>query len=442
MEAENSEEALTIDDVHEIWPLLSKEERIEAFRQLERTDAEEFFLNLESYHQAEIFLQLAEPERRSWLRLLPPDDAADLVQHIDELPIQAEILRLLDAPTREQVMALLAYAEDDAGGLMDPRFLRVRPDIKVDAALSYLRRQARERKEGTFYVYVLDESQRLLGVLHYHALFAAPVEATIRDLMETDLVVANEEMDQEELARLFQKHKFLAIPVVDSENRMKGIVTVDDIIDVLRQENTEDIQKIGAVEVLDMPYMQTPFFSMIRKRAGWLVFLFLGEMLTATAMGYFHGEIAQAVVLALFIPLIISSGGNCGSQASTLVVRALALGELQLRDWWRVFFRELMSGITLGLILGGIGLVRILLWPAKISLYGEHYAILGVAVAASVLGVVVWGTLIGSLLPFFFRRLGFDPASASAPFVATTVDVTGLIIYFSVANVVLRGTLL
>jgi magnesium transporter len=382
-----------------------------------------------------------DPDRRSWMRLLPPDDAADLIQAAG--PEQRDaLLALLDEPTRREVTALLAYAEDQAGGLMSPRYARLRPNMSVDEAISYLHRQVREQLETIYYIYVLDSEQHLLGVVSFRELFAAPPDKTVRDVMHTDFVTAHETMDQEELSRLFSTHGLIAIPVVDSEGRIKGIVTVDDIVHVVREEATEDIHKIGGMEALDEPYLRVRFGHMVRKRAGWLSALFLGEMLTATAMSYFEDEIARAVVLALFVPLIISSGGNSGSQATTLVIRAMALGEVRLSDWWRVIRRELASGLVLGSILASIGIVRILLWQAFSDIYGEHYLLIALTVGGSLVGVVTFGTLAGSLLPFLLRRIGFDPASASAPFVATLVDVTGLVIYFTVASVVLRGALL
>ena len=354
----------------------------------------------------------------------------------------AALLALLDEATRREVSALLAYAEDDAGGLMSPRFARLRPDMRADEAIRYLQRQAREHLETIYYVYVLDAEQRLLGACSFRELFAAAPETMVREIMRKDPVVVRTDMDQEAVARLFQRHGFLALPVVDEAGRLQGIVTIDDIVDVVQEEATEDAQKFGGMEALDAPYLQTGFWPMIRKRAGWLAILFVGEMLTASAMGRFQGEIAQAVVLALFVPLIISSGGNSGSQASTLIIRAMALGEVKLRDWWRIVRRELASGLTLGVILASIGLARILFWQAAFGSYGEHASLIAVTVGVSLVGVVALGTLAGSMLPFVLRRLGFDPASASAPFVATLVDVSGLIIYFEVAQVVLRGTLL
>jgi magnesium transporter len=314
--------------------------------------------------------------------------------------------------------------------------------MTVDEAISYLRKQARERFETIYYVYVLDDQQRLLGVVSFRELFSAAPERLVRDVMRTDVVVVHEDQDQVSVSRVFAKHSLLAIPVVDAENHIKGIITVDDIVDVVQEEATKDIQMFGGLEALDEPYLKIAFSRMVRKRGGWLSALFLGEMLTATAMAFFEDEIARAVVLALFVPLIISSGGNSGSQASTLVIRAMALGEVKLRDWWRVIRRELASGLVLGSVLGSIGFLRIVLWQKVTPLYGEHYLLVALTVFASLVGVVTFGTVAGSLLPFLLRRLRFDPASASAPFVATLVDVTGLVIYFSVATVVLRGTLL
>jgi magnesium transporter len=325
---------------------------------------------------------------------------------------------------------------------MSPRFARVRPDMRADEAIRYLQRQARDRLETIYYAYVLDAEQRLLGVCSFRELFAARPDKPVREIMHANPMTAPDDMDQEVVARLVQRYGFLALPVVDADGRMKGIVTIDDIVDVVQEEATEDAQKFGGMEALDAPYLQTRFSHMIRKRAGWLSLLFLGEMITASAMAEFEDEIAKAVVLALFVPLIISSGGNSGSQASTLIVRAMALGEVKLRNWWRISRRELASGLTLGTILASIGVVRIVVWQGAFQSYGEHYALVAITVGVSLMGVVTLGTVSGSMLPFLLRRLGFDPASASAPFVATMVDVSGVVIYFGVARVVLGGTLL
>jgi len=436
-----ADERLSLDELREAWPLLDRQDRIEGFLILDRPVAEDFFFTLSSRDQAEILADMPAVQRRSWLRLMAPDDVVDLIQETPEEEREA-LLALLDATTRHEVLALLAYAEDRAGGLMSPRYARVRPDMTVDEAITYLRRQARENLETIYYAYVLDAAQHILGVVSFRELFTARPEQRVRDIMELDVVTVPEDMDQESVSQLFARHDLAVIPVVDDEGRMKGIVTVDDIVDVVQEEATEDIQKIGGTEALDAPYLEVGLPQMIRKRAGWLAALFIGEMLTATAMSHFENEIARAIVLALFVPLIISSGGNAGSQATTLVIRAMALEEVRLRDWWRVVGREFVSGLGLGCILGSIGLVRVLVWGSVFHLYGPHYWAIAATVALSLVGVVLWGTLAGSMLPFVLRKLGFDPASASAPFVATLVDVSGIVIYFTVASLILAGKLL
>ncbi|GHH01112.1 magnesium transporter [Comamonas sp. JC664] len=429
------------DELRDAWPVLSPRERVEGFHLLSPERARDFFATLEPPEQVGLLQALSPGERGTWLRVMAPDDAADVVQR---LPPEAreDWLALLDAPSLREVRALLAYGEDAAGGLMNPRFVRVRPELRIDEALSYLRRQAREQVETVYYAYVLDSEQRLVGVVSLRQLFQATPDKAVRDVMRTDLVRVREDTDQEEVGRLFGRHGLGAIPVVDARGRMKGIVTVDDIVAVVQEEATEDIQKVGGTEALGAPYLEVGLRAMLKKRAGWLLVLFLSEMLTATAMTRYQDEIARAVVLSLFVPLIISAGGNAGSQASTLVIRALALAQVRLRDVWRVFRREIVSGLLLGAVLGAVGMTRILLWQGLFHLYGEHFLKVALTVGLSVLGVVMWGTLAGSMLPFLLRRLGFDPASASAPFVATLVDVSGLVIYFTTAELILRGTLL
>jgi len=333
------------------------------------------------------------------------------------------------------------YPEDEAAGLMHSAYVRISAEMTVEEAIAEIRRQAGQ-VEMIYYAYALDESEHLLGVVSFRDLVSAERSKKVRDVMRTDYVFVPEDEDKEAVALLLARHRLLAVPVVDADGHMMGIVSSADLAGVAQQEASEDILKIGGMEALEGPYMEVSFAQMVRKRAGWLAILFLGEMLTATAMGYFSDEISRAVVLALFIPLIISSGGNSGSQATTLVIRAMALGELRLPDWWRVVRRELMAGVALGAILGAIGLARILLWHTLRGTYGEHFLIIAFTIGCSLIGVVMFGTLAGSMLPFILRACGLDPASASAPFVATLVDVTGLIIYFSIANVVLRGILL
>jgi magnesium transporter len=432
---------ITETEVRDTWPLLSRADRSLAFHLLSREHAGDFFLALGSSDQAELLAAMATAEKRTWIRVLPPDDAADVLQAASETE-RTVLLGLLDDATRREVSALLAHAEDRAGGLMDPRYSRLRADMTIDEAVRYLRQQLRERRQSLPYAYVLDADQRLLGVVPFWQLLVENGTASVRDIMKTDVVAIPEDLPQDDVARRFEQYHLKALPIVDADGRMKGVITVDDVVDIVRESATEDIQKIGGVEALDEPYLRISLGRLLKKRVGWLAALFIGEMLTATAMGYFEKEIARAVVLALFVPLIISSGGNSGSQASTLVIRAMSLGEVRIRDWWRVMRRELLIGVGLGAVLATIGFMRIMLWSTIFHAYGEHSVAVAVTVAGSLVGVVLWGSLAGSMLPFALRRVGFDPASACAPLVATLVDVSGLVIYFSIAAIVLRGRLL
>lgn len=448
-------QAVEAADLRDAWSVLDPLDRVEGFRALGSAEAETFFLELSALDRAPLLLGLPTIEQRWWIRALAPDDVADVIQAAPPEE-RAKLTALLDEATRREINALLAYSEDEAGGLMNPRYARLRPDMSVDEAISYLRRQTRERVESIYYAYVLDDHQMLAGVVSFRQLMMARGDARVRDVMVTDVVTVHEEMDQEAVSKVFAESDLLSVPVVDSQGRMKGIVTADDIVDVVREEATEDIQKIGGSAALEAPYLQVGFVDMMKKRAGWLTLLFVSEMFTASAMGEFEDDIKRASVLALFIPLIVSSGGNSGSQASTLVIRAIALGEVRLRDFWRVFVRELTLGATLGTLLGGLGFARVWAWqhlfhhPKATELaeyagqgyYGEHYLLVGVTVLVSVLGIVLWGTLSGALLPFALKAAKLDPATASAPLVATLVDVTGIIIYFTSATLILHGTLL
>ncbi|MFN8582099.1 MAG: magnesium transporter [Gemmatimonadaceae bacterium] len=371
------------------------------------------------------------------------DQQADLFRELSEKD-RARLLKQLDVPTQQSLRMLLRYAPDTAGGIMTTEFVSIPATWTVERALRYVA-EVGGAKETVYALYVLDPgTQQLKHVVSLRELVSADKNQLIADVGARKAPITVTPLtDREEVARLISKYNLLAVPVLDEGNHVLGIVTVDDVIDAIVREQTEDVQKFGGVESLDVPYTDIGFWAMIRKRAGWLTALFLGEMLTATAMGHFEGEIARAVVLALFVPLIISSGGNSGSQATSLIIRALALGEITVNDWWRVAMRELPSGLTLGAILGAVGIVRILLWQGLGWYnYGEHYLLVATTVGFALVGVVTFGSLAGSMLPFLLRRLGFDPASASAPFVATLVDVTGLVIYFSVALVMLRGKLL
>lgn len=441
-------ENLSANELLDAWSALSPEERQEGFRLLEAHVAETVLQALPSADQAELLLTLDAPARRQWLRILPADDIVDLLQAISNAESRAALLADVDQLMRRDVNALLAYAEDEAGGLMNPRYVRLRPEMSVEEAIAYVRQQTSRYADPVPYAYVLDAQQHLLGVISFRTLLTAAAQRLVRELMRTELTVVTSDLDQEEVGRQFARHKLLALPVVDAEARMQGVVTADDVLHVVAEEATEDIHKMGGMEALSLPYFQSTMGAMIKKRAGWLAVLFIGESFTATAMGYFENELARAIVLTMFIPLIVSSGGNSGSQASTLMIRAMALGEVHLRDWWRVVRRELLAGLALGGVLATIALVRIVAWEwawqalRHTPLYGPHYFLVAIAVSVSLVGVVLWGTLTGSMLPFLLRWCRFDPASASAPFVATLVDVTGIAIYLSVARLVLRGVLL
>jgi len=371
---------------------------------------------------------------------MAPDDRT---QFLEELPATAtrQLLSLLTPAERAVASTLLGYPERSVGRLMTPHYVAVREHWSVQEVLDYVRNHGQD-SETLNVIYVVDEQGLLIDDIRIRELLLAPLDKRMVELMDRRFVTLTATDDQDAAVGVFRQYDRSALPVTDTAGMLIGIVTIDDVLDVAEATATREIQRIGGSEALDEPYMETSFWQMVQKRAGWLTVLFVGEMLTATAMGAFEAEIARAVTLALFVPLIISSGGNSGSQASTLVIRALALGEVQVSDWWRVMKRELLAGLVLGGILGSIGFLRIAVWSAFSTVYGEHWLLVAITVSISLVGVVLWGTLSGSLLPFLLRRIGFDPAASSAPFVATLVDVTGLVIYFSVALVVLKGTLL
>jgi magnesium transporter len=370
------------------------------------------------------------------------DQRADLVRELKETD-RAKLLKLLEVPTRRSLEMLLEYPPESAGGIMTTEFVAIPATWTVEQALRHIGEVGRA-KETVYAVYVLDETQRLIHVVSLRELMVADRSAVVTAVGDQRKPLKVRPLtDREEVARLISKYNLLAVPVVDDRGHVLGIVTVDDVIDAIVREQTEDVQKFGGMEALDAPYMEISLPRMIRKRAGWLCALFLSEMLTATAMQHFEGEIARAVVLSMFIPLVMSSGGNSGSQATSLIIRALALHEIRLGDWWRIAMRELPTGLVLGSILGVIGIVRIELWQHfHLFDYGVHYHLVALTVGMALVGIVCFGSFAGSMLPFVLKRVGFDPASASAPFVATLVDVTGLVIYFTVALIVLRGTLL
>lgn len=395
------------------------------------------------HDRAAIVAHMADKDVADLVEAMSSDQQADLFRELEPAN-RNRLLAALSRETREAIRLLLQYPPETAGGIMTTEFVSVPADWNVERTLAYVR-QVGGRKETVYAIYVTDpQSHAVVHVVSLRELVMADPGATVREVgAARHTLSVGPEVDREEVARLISKYNLLAMPVVDEQQRLLGIVTVDDVIDALVKEETEDVQKLGGMAALGEPYTEIGLLGMVKKRAGWLCALFLGEMLTATAMARFEHEIARAVVLALFIPLIISSGGNSGSQATSLIIRAIALREVELKDWWRVALRELPTGLSLGLILGVIGVLRVILsqlfgWQD----FGPHYALVAATVGIALLGVVTFGSLTGSMLPFLLRKLGADPASASAPFVATLVDVSGIVIYFSVAAVLLRGTLL
>jgi magnesium transporter len=393
--------------------------------------------------RATIFEQLDPAIAAAILENLSADERTAIIRGMSPYQ-QHRILPKVSESVQQELKELLQYPPKTAGGIMTTEFVSLRPSMSVEECLETIKRYAAE-KETIYACYVLEEgSGRLLGAVSLRDLVLADPKASVSSIMRRRPISVDARASQSEVATKISKYNLLAIPVLEADERVVGFVTVDDVIDVLVDEETQRSLRMGGVEpsALDLPYVATPFAAMVKKRATWLVVLFLGEMLTATAMGYFADEIAKAVVLALFLPLIISSGGNSGSQATTLVIRAMALGEFTLADWWKIAWREILTGLALGVILGVIGFTRIAAWTPFTNVYGAHWLLVGMTVGLSLVGVVAWGTICGSMLPFILRRLGVDPATSSAPFVATLVDVTGLVIYFSVALIVMRGVLL
>ena len=392
---------------------------------------------------AEIVTLLPAERAVALLAGMSRDRTTDVLRQLKE-PVRTQLLERLDNETQESLRRLLAYPKHSAGSLMTTEFVSVPATWTIEQTLDHIRRVERTR-ETVYAIYVLDPTKKtLVHAVPLRRLISGEPSASVLSVAPPRRPITVAPLaDREEVARLISKYDLLAVPIVDGTGHVLGIVTVDDVIDAIVQASTEDVQRFGGVAALTEPYLRIGFTEMIRKRAGWLSVLFLSEMLTASAMQFFQGELEKAIVLTLFIPLIMSSGGNSGSQATSLLIRALALGELRLRDWWRVAIRELPTGIVLGSILGLIGIVRIVLWQ-KLGFfnYGEYWLLVALTVGAALVGIVTFGSLAGSMLPFILQRLGFDPASASAPFVATLVDVTGLVIYFGVAALILTGTLL
>jgi magnesium transporter len=430
----------TPNDLADLITDLLPSEQLVVFRHLPRRAAVDTFQYLLPSVQERLLKAITPEEAAEILNAMSPDDRTVLLEKLPD-PASQEVLKLLTPAERAVAVSLLEYPEHSVGRLMTPNYVSVREHWSVQQVLDYIRTHGQD-SETLNHVYVVDEKRTLIDDIRMRQFLLAGLTDRVSDLMDHRFVALRATDSQETAVAVFRREDRTALPVIDGQGKLVGIVTIDDVLDVAEEEATEDIQKIGGMEALDEPYMEISLLRMVKKRAGWLVLLFLGEMLTATAMGYFEREIERAVVLALFIPLIISSGGNSGSQASTLVIRSLALSEVVLRDWWKVMRREILSGLALGSVLGSIGFLRITLWSAFSDVYGPHWFGVALTVALALIGVVLWGTLAGSMLPFALRRLGFDPATSSAPFVATLVDVTGLIIYFSIAAIILRDSLL
>ena len=427
-------------EVVELFADLSDEDDLAGMHMLRGPQRARVFEYLARASQRKLLANLSEEDSRSLLNDIADDDRTALLAEFEGADRQ-RLLRLLSEEQRVIAESLLKYPEGSVGRLMTPHFVAVHSHWTVQHVLDHIRQHGQD-SETLNVVYIVDHNHTLIDDLRIRQVLLARPQQQLDELLDHTFVALKATDSKRSTVEVFRQYDRTALPVVDDDGRLLGVVTIDDVLDVAEEAATADMQKLGGLEALSEPYVSTPLLTMVRKRATWLVVLFLGEMLTATAMGYFEAEIAKAVVLALFVPLIISSGGNSGSQAATLIVRALALGEVALSDWRKVFWREFSSGLILGLILGTIGFLRIAIWSLFSTIYGPHWMLVGLTVGLSLVGIVLWGTISGSMLPFALKRLGLDPATSSAPFVATLVDVTGLVIYFSVAMFILQGTML
>lgn len=404
------------------------------------------FKILDISQQKDIVKELPSAKTAELLNELPADDRTDFLEELPQAAIR-DLIKLLDPEERKITLSMLGYPEDSVGRIMTPDYVYVYEHNSVLETFETIRKHAKN-SETIDVIYVINQQGQLIDDIRIRDVILASPEKTMGEIVDGRVVSLKVRDDQEYASQVFKMNNRVALPVVDEHNILLGIVTIDDILWVTNEEFSEDMQKMGGTEALNEPYLDIPFFTLIQKRAGWLVLLFFGELFTATAMAYFSDELSKVLVLSIFVPLIISSGGNSGSQASTLIIQAMAVGEVYIEDWWRVMRREILSGLTLGSILGIIGFVRIAIWHQLMSrgilqdIYGEHWQLIGLTVGFSLVGVVLWGTLTGSMLPLLLKKLGADPAVSSAPFVATLVDVTGLIIYFSLAWVFLSGIML
>ena len=427
-------------DLSHIIQSLDQQEQTEIFRMLPVPIAAKTFDFLPLHIQKQLLNDLEEDKIAKILDLMSPDDRTALLEYLPNKVVK-ELICLLSDDERKVTLSLLGFPAESVGRLMTPDYVAVKKEWTVREVLDFIREKGHD-SETLNVIYVTDDYGVLIDDIRIREFLLAPLDKKVSDIMDNKFTFLSANMHVDDAIDNFNKLNRVALPVIDEKQLLLGIVTIDDILNVTQKENTKEIQNLGGSESLDEPYMTTPLFEMVKKRAGWLIILFLGEMLTATAMSFFEEEIAKAVVLALFVPLIISSGGNSGSQATSLIIRAMALKEISLRDWWRIMKREVLSGLLLGAILGTIGFIRISVWTIFSNIYGPHWLLIALTVGLSLVLIVMWGSLSGSMLPLILKKLKFDPAKSSAPFVATLVDVTGLIIYFMIAFLFLKGTLL
>jgi len=428
-------------EVAQIFLNLPASSAVKAFQSFPDKNRITVFPYLDDLVQKQIIRDLPKPEASRILNSVSSDDLMIFLSKLKGVEL-SEILEYLNEKNKKAAHNLLGYPKESVARLINTEFVTIKKEMSIDEAMLHLRNYHQDSETANV-VYVVDSDGRLIDDIPIRRLVLNEPGKKISDIMDGFYVKLNLNDSKETAVDIFKQYDRAALPVTDDTNLLLGVITVDDVLDVEEERNTKEMQQFGGVESLDYPYVKTSVFQLIRKRAGWLVFLFLGEMFTATAMGYFDKEISKAVVLALFVPLIISSGGNSGSQAATLIIRAMALKELSFKDWWFVMRREILSGLTLGVILGAIGLVRIIAWQEfHWYNYGPHWFLVAITIFFSLIGIVMWGTLSGSMIPMVLKRLKIDPATSSAPFVATLVDVTGLVIYFTIAAIVLKGTLL
>lgn len=432
---------LHVADIAEIMKDLEFEEAEFIYKNLQEERASEVLVHLEEEMREKILASLSSKEIAEDIDNLESDDAADVISELSPEQKEEVISHIEDTEQKDDIVHLLTYEEDTAGALMAKELISVNHNWTVLKCVKEMRRQAEEIKT-VYTVYVVDDNNVLLGLLSLKRLLISPAETKISDIYNPNIISVKTSTPSDEVAQIMEKYDIVVLPVIDSFGHLMGRITIDDVVDVIRKEETEDIHKMGGMQALEESYSSTSVLQMVKKRGIWLIVLFAGEGLTATAMSFFEDQLAKAVVLAFFVPLIISSGGNTGSQATTLITRALALNEISISDWWKVLKKEVFSGFLLGLALGILGFLRVFLWSSFVNVYGEHWALIGWTVFISLLGVVMWGNIMGAIFPLVLKRIGLDPAVSSAPFVATMVDVTGIIIYFVTATLMLKGILL